>query len=261
MILLHGLGGNLAHWGRVAPLLRQRYRLVSIDLPSHGVSTAPVAYSFDHDVGALDAVRRHLDLDQPAVVGHSYGGMLAVALGASRPSDYRTVVNIDGIGFAVDAQGIRESAPEELPDENLANAGDAEWHEAEINRDVDEVAALGLRIDRDDEIIRRAYQLRDDGSWIRSPTIPRFAEIASATRTLLLLPLQAGSSCRTVMVLAERRDGPTEEAVDAVRRHAERVRAALVDAGAELDSVPTGHYPHLEAPELTAERFSGWIGD
>lgn len=45
------------------------------------------------------------------MVGHSYGGMLAVALGASRPSDYRTVVNIDGIGFAVDAQGIRESAP------------------------------------------------------------------------------------------------------------------------------------------------------
>ncbi len=69
--------------------------------------------------------------------------MLAVALGASRPSDYRTVVDIDGIGFATNAQGIRDSAPEELQDENVANAGDAEWHEAEINRDVDKVAALG----------------------------------------------------------------------------------------------------------------------
>jgi hypothetical protein len=30
--------------------------------------------------------------------------------------------------------------------------------------------------------------------------------------------------------------------------------------GAELDSVPSGHYPHVEIPEVTAERFSAWIG-
>lgn len=27
VMLVHGLGGNLAHWGRVAPLLQERYRL------------------------------------------------------------------------------------------------------------------------------------------------------------------------------------------------------------------------------------------
>ncbi len=36
-------------------------------------------------------------------------------------------------------------------------------------------------------MIRRANQLRDDGSWIRSPTISRFAEIATATRALLFM--------------------------------------------------------------------------
>ncbi|MEY2518155.1 MAG: hypothetical protein QOJ89_5519, partial [bacterium] len=30
VMLLHGLGGNLAHWGRVAPLLQERYRLIAI---------------------------------------------------------------------------------------------------------------------------------------------------------------------------------------------------------------------------------------
>ncbi len=260
VILVHGLGGNLAHWGRVAPFLQERYRLVSIDLPSHGASSAPAAYSFDHDVGALDAVRQHLGLDQPAVVGHSYGGMLAVALGASRPSNYRSVVNVDGIGFVVDGESGPESSPDEDPDEDLVNAGDAEWLEAEITRDVDEAASLGLHIDRDDEIIRRVFQMGEDGRWRRSPTIPRFVEIDDALRTLRLLPVYTVSSCRTVTVFAGRRDAPTEEVADTSRRHADRVWAALVDAGAALDSVPTGHYPHVEAPEVTAERFSSWVG-
>jgi pimeloyl-ACP methyl ester carboxylesterase len=81
VMLLHGLGGNVAHWDRLASLVGDRYRLVAIDLPSHGLSTAPDAYSFDYDVGAVDHVRQHLGLDRPAVVGHSYGGMLAVVLG------------------------------------------------------------------------------------------------------------------------------------------------------------------------------------
>ena len=44
------------------------------------------------------------------------------------------------------------------------------------------------------------------------------------------------------------------------RRRTEQVRAALVVAGSELDSVPTGHYPHVEMPVVTAERFGGWVG-
>ena len=71
VMLVHGLGGNLAHWERVAPLLHGRYRLIAIDLPSHGASTAPAAYSFAHDLGAVDEVRQSLGLDRPALVGHS----------------------------------------------------------------------------------------------------------------------------------------------------------------------------------------------
>jgi pimeloyl-ACP methyl ester carboxylesterase len=260
VILVHGLGGNLAHWGRVAPLLRERYHLISIDLPSHGASTPPAAYSFDHDLGALDAVRQHLGLDRPALVGHSYGGMLAVALGASRPSDFRTVVNLDGIGFVVDAESGPEQPPPEVADENLVSDGDAEWLEDEITRDTDEVASLGLPLDRDDEIIRRVFQLGGDARWHRSPTNERYVEIGDALGTLRLLPVYAASTCRTVTVFAERRDAPTEETAASSRRHADRVWAALVDTGATLDRVPTGHYPHVEAPEVTAERFSGWVG-
>jgi pimeloyl-ACP methyl ester carboxylesterase len=260
VMLVHGLGGNLAHWGRVAPLLHERYRLIAIDLPSHGASTAPAVYSFDHDLGAVDEVRQSLGLDRPALVGHSYGGMLAVSLGASRPGDYRVVVNVDGLGFALDTEREPESQTEELPEEASVNEGDADWLEAEISREVAEAASIGLLLDRDGEMVRRAFQLGDDGRWHSSPTIDRFVEIVHVLDALDLMPAYTASSCPTVTVLAEHRYAPNEEAADSSRRHADRVRAALVAMGAELDSVPSGHYPHVEIPEVTAERFSAWIG-
>jgi pimeloyl-ACP methyl ester carboxylesterase len=260
VMLVHGLGGNLAHWGLVAPLLHGRFRLVAIDLPSHGASTAPAIYSFDHDLGAMDEVRQRLGLDRPALVGHSYGGMLAVALGASRPGDYRVVVNVDGLGFALDTEMEGESQMEELPAEASVNEGDAEWLEAEISREVDEAAAIGLHLDPDGEMVRRAFQLGDDGRWHSSPTIDRFVEIDHFLGTLRLMPAYTASSCRTVTVLAEHRYAPNEEAAASAQRRTEQVRAALVAAGSELDSVPSGHYPHVEVPDVTAERFSAWVG-
>jgi pimeloyl-ACP methyl ester carboxylesterase len=260
VMLVHGLGGNLAHWGRVAPLLHEQYRLIAIDLPSHGASTAPADYSFDHDLDAVDEVRQSLGLDRPALVGHSYGGMLAVSLGASRPGDYRAVVNIDGLGFALDTEREPESRTEELPEGASVNEGDAEWLEAEVSREVEEAASIGLRLDRDDEMVRRAFQLGGDGRWHSSPTIDRFVEIGHALEALDLMPAYTATSCRTVTVLAEHHYAPNEEAAASARRHAEQVRAALVGAGAEVDSVPSGHYPHVEVPEVTAGRFGEWVG-
>lgn len=260
VMLLHGVGGNLAHWGYVAPLLAGRYRLIAIDLPSHGASTAPAVYSFAHDLGAVDEVRQRLGLDRPALVGHSYGGMIAVALGASRSADYRVVVNIDGLGFAVSPEGEPESHTVPLPAAASVNQGDADWLEAEISREVEEAAEIGLHFDRDGEMVRRAFQLGGEGRWHSSPTIDRFGEIVQALESLHLVPAYAASTCRTVTVIAERRYAASEEEAASSRRHLEQVRAALVAAGSELESVPSGHYAHVELPQAIADRFSAWVG-
>ena len=259
VMLLHGLGGNLAHWGRVAPLLHDRYRLIAVDLPSHGASTAPAVYSFDHDLRAVDEVRQRLGVDRPSVVGHSYGGMVAVALGASRPGDYEAVVNIDGLGFALGSEDEPEVQTEQLPVWDSTTAGDAVWLEEQICREVEEAAEIGLHLDPDGEMVRRAFQLRDDGLWHSSPTTERFVEVLRALEARRLLPTYAASSCRTVTVIAEQRQ-TADEAASAVRRHSERVRAALVAAGSELDSVTSNHYPHVEVPEVVADRFPLWLG-
>ena len=259
VMLTHGLGGNLAHWGRVAPLLRERYRLIAIDLPSHGASTAPAVHSFDHDLGAVDVVRRSLRLDRPALVGHSYGGMLAVALGARRPADYRVVVNVDGLGFAGDADQRPEPHGEALPTEPSVDEGDDEWLEAEISREVEEAAAIGLHLDRDGEMVRRAFQRGDGGRWHSSPSVDRFLEIADALARLRLLPVYAASACPTVTVIAERRYAADDEDAAVAQRHVDLVRAALVASGTEVRSISSGHYPHVEVPDVVAERFGDWV--
>ena len=263
VMLLHGVGGNLAHWGRVAPLLQQRYRLIAIDLPSHGASPAPVVYSFEHDVRAVDEVRRSLALDRPALVGHSYGGMLAVALGASCPGDYRGVVNIDGVGFALETEGEAkgETQTRRLPVATSVSHGNEEWLEPEIHREVKEAAAVGLHLDPDGEMVRRAFQLGEDRRWHSSPSIDRFVEIVHALEAMPLMPAYAARSCRTVTVIAELDNAANEAVVANIRGHVQRVRAALLAAGLELDTVSSGHYPHVEVPEVVAVRFRGWIGD
>lgn len=260
VMLLHGVGGNLAHWGRVAPLVQDRYRLIAIDLPSHGASTAPADYSFDHDLDAVDDVRQRLGLDRPALIGHSYGGMLAVSLAARCPGAYRVVVNVDGLGFSVDSEGNPEPQTERPPAEPSVNEGDSEWLEAEISREVEEAAAIGLHLDRDGEMVRRAFQPGEGGRWHSSPSIDRFDEIVRALESLRLMPAYNASSCRTVTVIADHRHAADEQSAASTRRHVEHVREALVVAGTEVESIPSGHYPHVEVPAVTAERFSAWVG-
>jgi hypothetical protein len=62
-------------------------------------------------------------------------------------------------------------------------------------------------------------------------------------------------------VIAEHRSAANEEEAASAMQHVERVRAALVAAGSELASIPSGHYPHVEVPDMTAERFRSWVAD
>src|SRR5437879_13512071 len=45
LVLVHGLGGAASNWTELAPLLRERHRLLVPDLPGHGGSPALPALS------------------------------------------------------------------------------------------------------------------------------------------------------------------------------------------------------------------------
>jgi pimeloyl-ACP methyl ester carboxylesterase len=83
-------------------LLRDRYRVVAIDLLGHGGSPVPAdPAEYTRDMALVDIDEVLASLAEPAVlVGHSLGGYLALAHAATRPAAARAIVVLNtGPGF------------------------------------------------------------------------------------------------------------------------------------------------------------------
>jgi pimeloyl-ACP methyl ester carboxylesterase len=103
VILVHGNSANAWWWQWVAEALGDGWlqgkslRIIAIDLRGHGDSgwARPPAYSplaYADDLAHLIGV---LELDRPIVVGHSMGGIAALAFATHYPDRARAVVAID----------------------------------------------------------------------------------------------------------------------------------------------------------------------
>jgi pimeloyl-ACP methyl ester carboxylesterase len=254
VMLLHGLGTNLASWDRVTALVRDRFRLVLVDLPGHGRSTVPEPHSFDGDLAAVDAVRTTLDLRSPTAVGHSFGGMIAVALAADRPGSYRGAVNVDGTGFAHPDTPAALRAVWEADEDPWPDVGDADWMETELAADQQELVAAGVPTDViPDDLLRRGFALGPDGRWSRKPPAAHYLAVARGLRGLDLLAYYTRAACPTVTGLAARRDQPTPELAAATAGHIEAVRRDLQRLPtAQVVDLPGGHYGLLEEPAAVA---------
>ena len=81
VVLLHGFASSMHSFDRVASVLAADRHVVRVDLLGHGCSTK-VAADFDDDRQAamVHAVLDVLDLQPSAVVGHSFGADVAIAM-------------------------------------------------------------------------------------------------------------------------------------------------------------------------------------
>ena len=79
----------------MAPLLARQFRVVTYDQRGHGASAATSDYSLDAFRADLRAVRDALALEHPLLVGHSFGGLLAIEHAAAHPG-CAGVVGVDG---------------------------------------------------------------------------------------------------------------------------------------------------------------------
>lgn len=82
MLLLHGITSSAQSWVRVGPALADRYRVYALDMRGHGDSIKPARgfYSLRQTADDALAFIHALELEQPIVMGHSWGGATAIVL-------------------------------------------------------------------------------------------------------------------------------------------------------------------------------------
>ncbi len=118
LILLHGLGGDVRTWDAVTPALSAAFRVIAIDLPGHGRSTADAQVTVETVVEEVAHIVAELGIARPAIWGHSLGGYVALVYATKHPVE--AVICEDagwGVGseFLTDATVQRARMRADLP--------------------------------------------------------------------------------------------------------------------------------------------------
>jgi pimeloyl-ACP methyl ester carboxylesterase len=117
VVLLHCTGSSAAQWKPLAQLLARGHRVIAANLYGYGGSSAwdgRAAFRLRHEVALVEALLR--ELGEPVdLVGHSYGGAVALCVARAQPSRVRRLCVFEPASFHLlrtgreaDAQALRE---------------------------------------------------------------------------------------------------------------------------------------------------------
>tara|TARA_B100000965_G_scaffold176477_1_gene147198 strand:+ start:58 stop:981 length:924 start_codon:yes stop_codon:yes gene_type:complete len=79
ILLIHGFNGSLFNYEPMVPFLTDEYRVISLDLPAHGLTGAVKSDLYSHEgfEKVIGEVVKLLGINKFYFVGHSMGGMIA----------------------------------------------------------------------------------------------------------------------------------------------------------------------------------------
>ena len=147
ILAIHGLTGHGQRWQTLATRYLSEFAIAAPDLLGHGRSSWAAPWTLDANVAALAGL---LDVEAEApvlVVGHSFGGAVALNLAAARPDLVAGLVLLDP-AVGLDGAWMRDIADDMLAspdytnrDEARAEKASGSWGDvdaAELERELDE---------------------------------------------------------------------------------------------------------------------------
>ncbi len=101
LVMVHGFSASLEAWEPWAARLSGAFRIVTLDLPGHGLTRAPPAYapSIDAYADLTDALAGRLGVSSYVVIGNSMGGAVAWDDALRHAGHVRALVLVDSAGW------------------------------------------------------------------------------------------------------------------------------------------------------------------
>lgn len=93
VVLLHGYLESMLVWDEFAALLKESVRVVTVDLPGHGVSmVTSQVHTMEYLAECVALAMEALGIERYSVVGHSMGGYVALAMVEKYASRLESIV-------------------------------------------------------------------------------------------------------------------------------------------------------------------------
>lgn len=107
VVLVHGFAASLHTWQPWRKTLENSYRVITLDLPGHGLSRVSDEHpvSIDYYVDTVEAVTRKLKVDQFSLAGSSMGGNVAWQYALAHPDQLVSLILVDASGWPDANQG------------------------------------------------------------------------------------------------------------------------------------------------------------
>jgi len=239
VVALHGVTGHARRWG-VLPEHLPELRLIAVDLRGHGHSPKTPPWSFEQHVADVLAVMDDHGLEAAPLIGHSFGGAIALHLANAARHRVEKLVLVDpalGLDPEVVLQTATEAcAGESYPDKAAARVARAERWAGVADALVDAELEQNLVHDEDG---RWRYR------WATPAVVAAWSEMA---RPAIVPP----PDVPTLLLPAAKVDYVNPAWV-------ERMRAELGDR-LVVRVMDTAHMVYLEQPAETAGAIREFLG-